>query len=272
MVYAIKFKDGGSFYSGIKKYHLFTNEDALKEQEQKVLTKRVLASSLGVPFLPDFKSGTAGVRLLHSLGLTPFLNPSFLYHKDSPEVVTLRTNALRLKKKLWNLLGIHITKDSCPIKLIERLLRSIGLQKAPAKVEQSQGKKTRFYCLDTSVFYDTQRLALVQGLETKLKNSRISDPTPTRAKTEDYSVSNRNNEQLSLPEEWNTKEALADVASFLEECRDKEMLNDVLDGVPRIVVRVAGCLLPAKVRAQLRIWATELLREKARKGGVVVPA
>lgn len=269
MVYAIKFKDGGSFYSGIKKYHLFTNEYALVEQEQKVLSKRVVASSQGIPFLPDFKSGTAGVRLLQSLGLAPFLIPGFLYHKDSPEVVTLFTNALRSKKKLWNLLGIHITKDSCPIKLIERLLRSIGLQKVAAKVEQSQGKKTRFYCLDTSVLHNTQRLALVQGLETKLKNSRIPDPIPTIAKTEDYSVSNTNDKQLSLPEEWNTKEALADVAGFLEQCRDKEMLSDVLHCVPRIVVRVASWLLPARVRAQLRMWAAELLRGKEEE---VVPA
>lgn len=261
MVYSLKFKDGGSFYSTIKKYFLFTHPEARKRSFQKRTRKRVHATQ-GIPFLPDFTSSDAGIKLLYDLGLEPFTKPEFSYHKDAPEVILLFEKAMTHKRKLWSLLGVRATSNTSPIKLIELLLNVLGLRKKSYGESQKGGVKRRYYTIDTSILFCTYRLQILEALKRKHLESHNQDCERARQKTEQLKDSNRSNADLSLlPDEYQSYEALHDVCDLIKACTSQEMLADLLEcDIPRLVFTLAARLLPQEIRAKLSRWV-QALRE-----------
>lgn len=124
-------------------------------------------------YLPDLQSPLLKVRALEALKFERFLDPSKLWHKDSPELIELTLEGN--KKKHVNALGFNVpviakgpSKGKADgIRYLRRILELVGLRLGPCHKKRIDGKVINTYALDESWLSDPVWVAVQQAVERK---------------------------------------------------------------------------------------------------------
>ncbi|MGB6295674.1 MAG: plasmid replication protein, CyRepA1 family [Rivularia sp. (in: cyanobacteria)] len=175
-LYKAVYKDDRRWLSRVKLFWMAKNPSITKKLDSNEWRKKLKQFSSGVSYLPDVKTYSHKVEVIEKIKLLDFLNPLEEFAENSPSIQQFFFDCLRHKKKLQYAFGIHITKNTYPMKLLNRLLEKIGLRMVHSRTVQHNGVKIRYYKLSQNDFYDTNRLAVIYSLDEKFTSSYPETP------------------------------------------------------------------------------------------------
>ena len=145
-------------------YYLMDNPDVAKQLAVEKYNKIFNRGSIPAPW--KLRQDYLKVKTLIDIGLYDFIqkridNPDLPYQADSPEVKTILDKCRQRKNR--DVLG---TPHLDPIKFVNKLLRSTGMETKSKKVKQD-GKTVSVYYLDQKHLLSESRLAILQAIQLK---------------------------------------------------------------------------------------------------------
>ena len=170
-LYKAIYKDDRRWLNQVKLFWFALNPDIAKELDSKEWRHRLKQFSDGVFYLPDIKSYSHKIEVIHRCGVLNFLeHPEKEYSEDSPEIQQFIKDCKSVRKKLKSSFGIKITKDTQPIKLLNRLLGKINQRMKSTGNKGKDGERKRYYKLDSELLNDAHKMAVIGALDRKFKN------------------------------------------------------------------------------------------------------
>ena len=172
-----------------KLYYLLENLELAKQLAREKYNGIFNRGSIAAPW--KLRQDYLKVKALRDIGLYDFIqtaidNRGFTYTADSPEVKAIIKKCRQKKNR--DLLGTPL-KD--PIKLVNKLLRSVSIQTKAKKLKR-QGKTIWVYLIDQKHLLSEERLAILQAIQLKYENQTNSNDQPL-----EWVINDRNSGQNS---------------------------------------------------------------------------
>ncbi|HEY9768820.1 MAG TPA: plasmid replication protein, CyRepA1 family [Coleofasciculaceae cyanobacterium] len=147
-----------------KLYYLLANPELAKELSLEKYNRIFNRGAIAAPW--KLRQDYLKIKTLRDVGLCDFIqtaidNPDFRYTANCPQVKAIIDKCRRKKNR--DVLG---TPGSDPIKSINKLLRSVGIETTAKKVKRS-GRTISVYAIDQKHLLDQKRLAILRAIKLK---------------------------------------------------------------------------------------------------------
>jgi|GEM_PF-2810821 len=188
-------------------------------------------SMFGETLIPTHRLRNDGaiVALLLNSGILNLIGGE--YSQDSPEMLSLSAYCLKNAKLFRNLLNLSFVEGSSPMKVYQRLLRTIGLSANETRRSGSDGSRVRWYRVFTCAELLLEVDALSESIEAAREQLRISQA----------------DSEVKLTTHEHGRDALDTAANYLES------LKNPLPG-PGAVGATADRLLRREIKAADRAF------------------
>ena len=158
-----------------KLYYLLENPEVAKQLALEKYNGIFNRGAIAAPW--KLRQDYLRVKALLDIGLYDFIvmaiaDPDFIYTAKTPEVKAIVDKSRRRKNR--NILG---TPLSDPIKFINKLLRSVGIQTKSKKLKK-QGKTIWVYLIDQKHLLSSERLAIGRAIQLRYEEKINSNNQP----------------------------------------------------------------------------------------------
>jgi hypothetical protein len=166
-------------------YYLLLNPELAKQLSLEKYNQIFNRGSIAAPW--KLRQEYLKVKALRNIGLYDFIqtaiaHPDFTYTADSKEVKAIMNKCRRKKYR-----GVLGTPPTDPIKFINRLLRSVGIETKSRLIRtqgDAYGKRSlrhRVYQIDQKHLLSEERLAILESIKLKYDVKINLDNQPTRS-------------------------------------------------------------------------------------------
>lgn len=160
-------KDRRRWLNSHKLFWLIQHPEIAKEIDTGTYLRKIKQFTHGVIFLPDIKAYSPIINEFNQIGLFDIIdleNPHSEITKDDPNLKNLMEKAYFRRHKIYTALNLTVTRKTDPIQFLQRLLRKVGLDLKISRTERVDGKKIRYYSLNTSLLEEGDRVAVLEAL------------------------------------------------------------------------------------------------------------
>jgi hypothetical protein len=163
-IYKAVTKDHRKWLNAQKLFWYCQHPEQVKVMDRREWLNRLSQFSQGVVYLPDIRTYSLQVKVLHNIGLFEAIDlncPDLEYSSDGEVIQRLLKQARKFSRSIRTAFDLRVTQQTKPIQFVNHLLNRVGLH---LKFHRQITKGERFYRLDLDRLNDLDRIAVLESL------------------------------------------------------------------------------------------------------------